>query len=176
MAECLVMMNGKTGSSLIYTRTPIMKCKFLYILYAVIIVSVWSWALAGNQEMIENRTEELDQLNKEIIEQIPDLPKDAKISIKARVKPHADGFCFDIDKKKISPIKKNKSGDNLKKTGTYNLDTDNVKATDIKEEEFKSNIKKNNSVVKKQIIFGNKQIIDATQEGEGESTNDIKKH
>jgi len=153
-----------------------MKYKFLYILYAGIIILICSWALAGNQEMIKKRTEELDQLNKEIIGQIPDLPKDAKISIKARVRPHAEGYSFDIDEKRISPIKENKSGDKLKKIGTYKLDTDNVKATDIKEEKFKSNIKKNDSVVNGQIVFDNKQIVGASKEKEGETTNDIKSH
>ena len=154
-----------------------MKYKFFHILlYQCIIISTCSWALAGNQEMIESRTQELDKLNKEIIEQIPDLPQNAKISIKATIKPHAKGYRFDIDEKKISPIKENKSGVNLKKTGTWNLETDNVKSTEIKDEEFKSNIKKNNSVVDEQIVFDNKQIIDTPQEREGETTNESKSH
>lgn len=38
---------------------------------------------AGNEKIIEERTRELEDLNKQAVEQIPDIPEDGKIDIKA---------------------------------------------------------------------------------------------
>lgn len=43
-------------------------------------------AFAGNKEMVEKRVQELDTLNKQVVQTIPELPKDGEIFLKARVR------------------------------------------------------------------------------------------
>jgi len=131
-------------------------------------VFIYPLALAGNKEIIENRTQELNDLNKDVIEQITNIPGDAVIEIKAKARPYGQGYRFDIYGKKISPIKEHKIDSNA--------DVYNKKAVDIKEEKFQSNIKKSNSDINGRIVFDNKQIIYTPHEGEGDgdATNNIK--
>ncbi len=44
-----------------------------------------SVALAGNKEMVEKSVSELDSLNREVMQQIPELPRDGHIRIKAGI-------------------------------------------------------------------------------------------
>ncbi len=53
------------------------------VIFILTIVCSLSWA--GNEEIIEERIEELDSLNKEAIEQVPDIPENGKINLKATV-------------------------------------------------------------------------------------------
>ncbi len=147
-----------------------MKYSSFYILWAGLIVFIHPPALAGNKGMIENRTQELNDLNKDAIEKIANIPDNAVIDIKAKARPYGQGYRFDIYGKKISPIKKHK----------IDSDTDgyNKKAVNIKEEKFETNIKKSNSDINGRIVFDSKQIIDTPHEregeGEGDATNNIK--
>jgi hypothetical protein len=51
---------------------------------------------AGNKDMVENRTQEMDELNKQMVGQIPNLPKDGKVDAKARVTNEGGGIIFDV--------------------------------------------------------------------------------
>lgn len=42
-------------------------------------------AVAGNLEMVEENVKELDELNKEVVRQIPDLPESGTVDLKAKV-------------------------------------------------------------------------------------------
>jgi hypothetical protein len=139
-----------------------------YILWAGLTVFIHTPALAGNRGMIENRVKDLNDLNKDAIDQIANIPGNAVIDIKAKARPHGRGYRFDIYEKKISPIKERKIGSN---TGVYNK-----KAVDIKEEKFESNIIKSNSDINGRIVFDSKQKTDTPHEGEGDEdeTNNIK--
>ena len=66
---------------------------FLFSLFSV------SWA--GNKAMVEERTKELDELNKEAVQQIPDLPKDGTVELKANVKLRKGKTQFDIYHQKV---------------------------------------------------------------------------
>jgi len=46
--------------------------------------------------MVEDRTEEMDDLNKQMVGQISDLPKDGKVDAKARVTNESGRTIFDI--------------------------------------------------------------------------------
>lgn len=46
--------------------------------------------------MVEDRTQEMDDLNKQMVGQIPDLPKNGKIDAKARVTNEGGRIIFDI--------------------------------------------------------------------------------
>lgn len=50
------------------------------LLFSVVVVS------AGNQEMIENRVQELDNEHKRVLELIPDKPKDGEIIVKSYIR------------------------------------------------------------------------------------------
>ena len=45
-----------------------------------------SLAIAGNQKMVEQRVQELDELNKSALEFVPDKPKDGKIILKTYIR------------------------------------------------------------------------------------------
>jgi len=46
--------------------------------------------------MVEDRTQEMDALNKQMVGQIPNLPKDGKIDAKARVNNEGGKIVFDF--------------------------------------------------------------------------------
>lgn len=76
---------------------------FIIILSCFLIVSVPS--LAGNREMVENRIDELDKLNKDAVNQIAGKPESGIINIKVRAIPGKDGYRFEpIDKETTSSI------------------------------------------------------------------------
>jgi len=66
---------------------------FLFFFFTV------SWA--GNKAMVEERTKELDELNKQAVQQIPDLPKDGTVELKANVKHREGKIQFDIYHQKV---------------------------------------------------------------------------
>ncbi len=53
------------------------------VVFVLAFVCSLSWA--GNEEIIEERIEELDTLNKEVMDQVPDIPENGKINLKATV-------------------------------------------------------------------------------------------
>ncbi len=66
---------------------------FLFSLFTV------SWA--GNKIMVEQRTKELDELNKQAVQQIPDLPKDGTVELKAKAEHREGKIQFDIYHQKV---------------------------------------------------------------------------
>jgi len=69
--------------------------RFIVIICLLLIFPVSS-STAGNKEKVENRTQEMDDLNKQMVGQIPNLPKDGKVDAKARVTNEGGSIIFDI--------------------------------------------------------------------------------
>ena len=63
-----------------------------------------SVALAGNKEMVEKSVSELDSLNREVIQQIPELPRDGHIRIKAGITQTGIKRGINITYKEITPL------------------------------------------------------------------------
>lgn len=61
-----------------------------------------SLPMAGNKEMVEKSVEELDELNKQAVRQIPDLPVKGQVNIKADVTYENDSPVFDIRYKEVT--------------------------------------------------------------------------
>ncbi|MFO7666132.1 MAG: hypothetical protein R6V76_05905 [Desulfobacterales bacterium] len=60
---------------------------------------------ADNKDMVENRVDELDKINKEAVNQIAGKPESGIINIKVRAIPGKDGYKFEpIDKETTSSI------------------------------------------------------------------------
>ena len=59
---------------------------------------------AGNKWMIESEVQKLDRMNKQAVEEIPDLPRDGRIELKAKAVPRGEGFQFDIEAYGVEPI------------------------------------------------------------------------
>ncbi|MBU1182883.1 MAG: hypothetical protein ABIJ52_08930 [Pseudomonadota bacterium] len=68
----------------------------LIIIICLLLIFPVSSSTAGNREMVEDRTQEMDDLNKQMVGQIPDLPKNGKIDAKARVTNEGGRIIFDI--------------------------------------------------------------------------------
>ena len=66
---------------------------FLFSLFTV------SWA--GNKIMVEQRTKELDELNKQAVQQIPDLPKNGTVELKAKAEHREGKIQLDIYHQKV---------------------------------------------------------------------------
>ncbi|MFH2063998.1 MAG: hypothetical protein ABIK15_02215 [Pseudomonadota bacterium] len=92
-----------------------------WVLIALIISvsSVW----AGNRAMVEQRTKELDETNKQVVGQLPDLPKNGTVNIKAKASYKEGSIQFDVYDKKIS----DSEGKELRLDSDRNLDTGSVK-------------------------------------------------
>ncbi len=74
-----------------------------------------SWA--GNKEMVEEQVKELDELNKQVIRKIPDIPKNGHIDVKAKVLQKDKGAATaDIQQLKITPKKTEPKGDKADNT------------------------------------------------------------
>ena len=63
-----------------------------------------SVALAGNKEMVEKSVSELDSLNREVMQQIPELPRDGHIRVKAGITQTGIKKGIDIIYKEITPL------------------------------------------------------------------------
>jgi len=88
------MMNGrKMKGYTLRIRLFLLAGCFLFLLFTV------SWA--GNKAMVEQRTKELDELNKQAVQQIPDLPKDGTVDLKANAKYREGKIQFDIYHQKV---------------------------------------------------------------------------
>lgn len=82
-----------------------MKIKYLFIIkYLFVSVTLCTLLWAGNEEIVEERVQELDELNKEIIEQLPDVPEDGKIKLKAGVIQKDGEVDFTIIQKEIDAV------------------------------------------------------------------------
>lgn len=61
---------------------------------------------AGNKEMVEKEVQELDRLNKRIVEKLPEMPKNGVIDLKARVYEKNGEYEVEILEEKVLPYKK----------------------------------------------------------------------
>ncbi len=68
----------------------------VFIMLAVFVAGSYTLSWAGNKQMVEKTVEELDDLNKQAVKQIPDLPEDGKVDMKARVTYEKKKPVFDI--------------------------------------------------------------------------------
>lgn len=96
----------------------------VFILLAVFIAGSYTFSWAGNKQMVEKTVEELDDLNKQAVQQIPDLPKDGTVDMKARVTYEKKKPVFDIYYKKTT--EKDESinfNDQQQKTPSQNEET-----------------------------------------------------
>ena len=76
-----------------------------YIMGFFFVITTSSLLWAGNKEMVENRVDELDKLNKEAVNRIAGQPESGKINIKVRVIPEKDGYRFEaVDKETTSSV------------------------------------------------------------------------
>jgi hypothetical protein len=66
------------------------------------VLCCYSLSLAGNKQMVEQSVEELDELNKQAVRQIPDLPESGQVNMKADVTYEIDSPVFDIRYKEIT--------------------------------------------------------------------------
>jgi hypothetical protein len=79
-----------------------MKIAVQWIIFVVLICicfasSIW----AGNKAMVEQNTKELDEINKQAVGQLSDLPKNGTVKIKANAKYKEGVIQFDVYDKKI---------------------------------------------------------------------------
>lgn len=77
---------------------------FLWIMPVVcLVIAVGSVprSLAGNKKMVEERVRELDEMNKQVVRQIPDLPKDGTIYLKGKASYKEGEIRFDATDKQI---------------------------------------------------------------------------
>ena len=58
---------------------------FFLSIAAALLLAGAAWG--GNRKMIEKRVEELDQVNRQVVQQVPDLPRDGRVHVRAKVKP-----------------------------------------------------------------------------------------
>lgn len=74
----------------------------IVLLISCLSIGICSYAWAGNKQMVEKTVEEMDELNKQAVQQIPDLPESGKVNIKADVTYEKGEPVFDIYYKKIT--------------------------------------------------------------------------
>ncbi len=74
----------------------------MMVLNFVLVAGPFSMTLwAGNKEHVEQRVEDLDQLNKNIVKEFPDIPQYGTIEYKAHVKEGENGPSVKIMEKTI---------------------------------------------------------------------------
>lgn len=99
----------------------------IFILLAVFMAGSYTFSWAGNKQMVEKTVEELDDLNKQAVQQIPDLPENGTVDIKARVTYEKEKPVFDIYYKKTA-----------EKDGSINFDDKQQKIPSQNEETIKN--------------------------------------
>jgi hypothetical protein len=99
----------------------VIKCVF-----ALVITCSLTWA--GNEEVIEERIEELDALNKEVIKQVPGVPENGKINLKAGIIQKDGTVDLTILQKEIDAIETKSS---TIKLGSYQQEKTEIEKWDI---------------------------------------------
>lgn len=84
-------MNRKTNTAIVFV-----------LLIALVCGMRASFVWAGNKAMVEQRTKELDEENKQAVGQISDLPENGLIKIKANASYKEGKIQFDVYDKQIS--------------------------------------------------------------------------
>lgn len=75
------------------------------------------FAVAGNKAMVEKRVEELDDLNRSAVQQVPGLPRSGVVELKARVVREGDSPDIEILEKRVI-VKEEAISFTQKKTAT----------------------------------------------------------
>ncbi len=96
-----------------------MKILLSIIISCFLITGYSSMSIAGNKRMVEENVEELDELNKKAVKQIPDLPKKGQVDMKTDVTYEKEEPVFNLRYKKITS----------EKEGKINFGTNQVKKT-----------------------------------------------
>ncbi len=60
---------------------------FFLSIAAALLLAGTAWG--GNRKIIEKRVEQLDQINRQVVQQVPDLLRDGRVHVRAKVKPDA---------------------------------------------------------------------------------------
>lgn len=71
-------------------------CRVLLAIILFFVVCLFTPAFAGNKKMVDKRTVEMDGQNKQMVRQIPNLPKNGTVDAKARVVNEGGSLVFDI--------------------------------------------------------------------------------
>ena len=100
-----------------------MSFKKLSVSIMVIMGLVASDVLAGNREMIENNVRELDELNRDIIRQIPELPSRGVVEVDANVLYQKGLPVFEFNARHIT----HERNEEVDFTGGQKIDSDGTK-------------------------------------------------
>ena len=122
-------MNRKTNTAVSVAFLIVFLCS------TPVVSSVW----AGNKAMVEQRTKELDEENKQAVGQISDLPKDGLIKIKANASYKEGKIQFDVYDKQITDD-----------SDTAQASSSTVKSKSVKEETIQINNTQDTINVEKQ--------------------------
>ena len=82
-----------------------MKILCLFLLSGFLLIIFSPCSAAGNKQMVEESVKELDDLNKEAVRQIPDLPDKGRVDMKADVTYEKEMPVFNLRYKKITTEK-----------------------------------------------------------------------
>ncbi len=104
-----------------------MKTICIVFLTGLFLTCSYALSLAGNKEMVEETVQELDDLNKQAVQQIPDLPEDGSVDMKANVTYEKKKPVFDIYYKQTT-----------EKEGKINFNNNGQKTPSQKEERLKN--------------------------------------
>jgi len=66
------------------------------LLSVCLIACFFSPSYAGNKDMVDERIQEMDDLNKQMVKQIPGLPKDGQVDAKAKVSSESGKMNFEV--------------------------------------------------------------------------------
>ena len=61
-----------------------------------LIVFFFSTSYAGNKDMVDERIKEMDDVNKQMVKQIPGLPMNGKVDAKAKVSSESGKIIFEV--------------------------------------------------------------------------------
>jgi len=70
--------------------------RVICLLSVCLIACFFSTSYAGNKDMVDERIQEMDDLNKQMVKQIPGLPRDGKVDAKAKVSSESGKINFEV--------------------------------------------------------------------------------
>lgn len=73
-------------------------------IWSVLLLSSLSPAWAGNRRLIEGKIRELDETNRKAVQQIPNLPQDGRVDLKARVFYRGEACSIDLRDYRVTPV------------------------------------------------------------------------
>jgi len=121
------MMSGNLIQLLWGTFMRIVNLATIRCVFVLVLTCSLSWA--GNEEIIKERIQELDAMNKDVIEQVPDIPEDGEIRLKGDIIKNEGSIDISILQKEIDAIK---TKNVTIKLGNYRQKTDKNEDGDIK--------------------------------------------